>query len=143
MSPPHQRCNESCPLLRNCRKDIAADLRWDPPVIEIFTQHWKYLKYGKEESAPETPKMTKTHLVIKWTEPFADSLDHVTGTRTIPLSNVIHEDANAPNVAPALATNQPYGAKFGLVEGKLIAHASHSHTLFHDDNATVYCYLKK
>jgi len=94
------------------------------------------LKDHKEESAPDTPKITKTLTVIKWTEAFAAFLNCVIGTRTIPLPYVICEDEAVLNVAPALATNQPYGAEFGSVEVELIARASHGH-------AKVYYHLEK
>jgi len=80
-------------------------------------------------------------MVIKWTEAFADFLNRVIGTRTIPLSYVIRDDEAVP--APALATNQPYGAEFSSVEVELIARASHGHALFRDDNTKVYYYLEE
>ena len=73
-----------------------VNIRWDP-IIKTFAQHWKSLKDRKEESAPATPKITKTPLdVMKWTESFADFLNRVIGMRTIPLSYVTRQDGD-PN----------------------------------------------
>jgi hypothetical protein len=119
-----------------------GNIRWDP-TIKTFAQHWKSLKDRKEESAPATPKITKTLDVMKWTESFADFLNRVIGMRTIPLSYVTRQDGDVPNAAPALATNQPYGEVFGSVEAELIARASHGHAMFRDDNAKVYYYLEE
>jgi len=95
-----------------------GNVRWDP-VIKSFAQHWKSLKDRKDESDPDTPKITKTLTVIKWTEAFADFLNRVIGTGTIPLSYVIRDEEAVPAAAPPLATNQPYGAEFGSVEVEL------------------------
>jgi hypothetical protein len=48
-----------------------------------------------------------------------------------------------PDAAPALAQNQPHSNDHGSVEGELVARASHEHTLFRDDNASVYHYLEE
>jgi len=78
-----------------------GNVRWDQ-VIKSFAQHWKSLKDRKDKSDPDTPKITKTLTAIKWTEAFADFLNRVIGTRTIPLSYVIRDDGAVPAVAPPL-----------------------------------------
>ena len=140
------RMNAAIKLLRFYetvgRVHTASNLKWDP-VIKSFSQHWKSLTDRKDESTPDTPKITKTLTVIKWTEAFADFLNRVIGTRTIPLSYVIRADATVANIAPPIAANQPYAAEYGSVESELIARASHTHALFRDDNAKVYYYLEE
>jgi len=125
------------------RKATAANMKWTT-CIKSFTQHWKALEDRKTEAdGPDVPKITKSLVVTKWTEAFADFLNRVMGIRTVPLSYVIRENTNVPAVAPTLATNQPFSTDHGSVEGELIARASHTHALFRDDNAQVYYFLEE
>ena len=125
-------------------RDItAANLQWTP-CIKIFAIHWQSLKDRKKnDDVPEVPKITKTLIVTKWTESFADFLHRVIGTRTIPLSYIIRPEVDVPPAAPALAAGQPYSTIHGSVEAELIARASHTHALYRDDNAQVYYYLEE
>lgn len=119
----------------------AGNMQWDP-VIKAFVEHWKALKERKSKDKPETPKISRTLPVVKWTEAFHDYLHRVVGTRTIPLAYVVRSEVNVP--APtALLNGQPYSELHGSVEGELIARASHAHALYRDDNAAVYYLLEE
>jgi hypothetical protein len=52
------------------------------------------------------------------------------------------ETADVP-AEPPLATNQPFSAEHGSVEAELIAHASHNHPLFQQDNSDIYYGLEE
>ena len=80
---------------------------------------------------------------MKRTEAFSDFSRQVIGTWTIPLSYVIRETVPVPAAAPPLMTNQPYAEVFGLVKEELIDRATHTHTLYRDDNASLYFYLEE
>ena len=45
--------------------------------------------------------------------------------------------------APPLVTNQLHSKEHRLVENELIAHASHAHALFKEDNSTMYYHLEE
>ena len=42
-----------------------------------------------------------------------------------------------------MENNQPHSLEHGSIELELIAHASHTHALYQDDNSTVYHYLEE
>ena len=131
-----------------CREIIAPNMRWKI-TIKSFVEHCKYLEEQKKEAdVPDVPKIKKHLDVTKWTESFADFLDHVMGRRTVPLSYVIKNDYVVPAIAPPLAAIvewglYPYSTEYGSVEGELVAQASHSHALFRNYNAQVYHYLEE
>ena len=120
----------------------AANIQWDP-VMKNFELQWKALKAKKDADEPDVPKITKALPVIKWSEAFQDHLNRIIGLRTIPLQYVIRPEANVPNAAPALATNQPYSEEHGSVEDDLVARASHAPALYRDDGAKVYHLLEE
>ena len=120
----------------------GGNLQWDT-VMKNFEIQWKALRAKKEEDMPEVPKISKALPVIKWTEAFQDFLAKVVGVHTIPLSYAIMAGADVPAATPALAPSQPHSMEHGSVKDKLVARASHTHALFHDDNATVYHHLEE
>ena len=123
------------------RELSASNMRWDP-VIKNFSQQWKALKDRKDGEAPVVPKTSKTLSIIKWTEAFTDFLHRKIGVRMVPLAYVVREVVDPP-APPPLATNLPHSTEHNLVEGELIAQASHAHPLFRDDNSAVYYLLEE
>ena len=61
----------------------------------------------------------------------------------IPLAYVIRKDEKVPVVAPPLQAGQPHSEAHGSIEGEMIVWASHTHTMFRDDNAAVYYALEE
>ena len=61
----------------------------------------------------------------------------------IPLAYVICANVNVAAPPPQLTVNQPRTDEHGSVEAELVAHSSHTHALYHDDNLLVYFNLKK
>jgi hypothetical protein len=119
-----------------------ANMQWNP-VMKNFELQCKALKDKKDKDPPEVPKISKALPVIKWTEAFKDHLARRIGVRTVPLSYVIRAAEAVPGATPALTAGQPHSTEHGSVEGELVARASHTHSLFRNDNATVYHYLEK
>ena len=72
-----------------------------------------------------------------------DFLNRKIGNRNIPLVYIIHDEPNPPAAAPPLAPGQPHSTKHGSVEAELIAWASHTHALFHNDNSDLYFLLEE
>jgi hypothetical protein len=116
-------------------------MQWEP-VMKNFIVSWKALKDRKDGETPEVPKISKTLSIIKWTEAFTDFLHRKIGVQMIPLAYVVRVDIVPPPPA-ALATNLPYSADHGSVEGEMIARASHNHPLFRDNNSAVYYLLEE
>jgi hypothetical protein len=102
----------------------------------------KSLQERKLKDNPETPKISKSLPVVKWTKAFYDFLNRVIGTRTISLAYVVHDEVAVP-APPLLLNNQTFSETQGSVEAELIARASHAHPLFRDDNASVYYLLEE
>ena len=100
-------------------------------------------KERKGEDSPGVPKISKALLVIKRTETFQDFLNRKIGNHDIPLAYIIHDEPNPPAAAPPLAVGQPHSIEHGSVEAELIAQASHTHALFHDDNSDLYFLLEE
>ena len=141
-----KRLGVACELIRFYqtvgRDPTPGNLQWTN-VMKNFEIQWESLKDRKDETVPATPLITRTLTVLKWTGPFRDFMSRVIGVRTIPLSYVIRPEAAVPNVAPALAANQPHSTEFGSVEAELVARASHGHALYRVDNASVYHYIEE
>ena len=51
---------------------------------------------------------------------------------------VIRDAVAVPVVAPVLEAGAPHSTKHGSVKGEMIARLSQTHTLFRDDNCSVY-----
>ena len=119
------------------RNLTAGNIRWDP-IIKDFKIQWKALEDRKKADKPDTPKISKALPIIKWTEAFDDYLHRIIGSRLVPLAYVTRETAAVDANVPELATNKPHSARYGSVEGDLVARASHNHPLFREDNAEVY-----
>ena len=91
------------------REITAPNMRWTT-TIKYFVEHWKALEEQKKEAdVPDVPKITKHLSVTKWKESFEDFLALVIGSRTIPLSYVIRNDAVVPAIAPPLAAIVGWG----------------------------------
>ena len=54
------------------------------------------------------------------------------------MAYIIWDEPNPPAAAPPLAPGQPHSIEHGSVEAELIARASHTHALFHNDNSDLY-----
>ena len=61
-------------------------------TIKKFVAHWKSLTNLKDSTDPEVPKISKSPLIMKWTEAFSDFTRRVIGARTTPLSYVIRDN---------------------------------------------------
>ena len=108
--------------------------------MKNFEIQWMALKARKKDEDPEVPNITKALPIIKWVETFQDFL-HL--TLMIPLAYVICANANVPAQPPQLTVNQPHSDEHGSMETELVAHSSHTHALYHDDNLLVYFHLKE
>ena len=113
------------------------------PVIKNFTEHLKSLTVRKDATDTEVPKILKTLHIMKWTEAFSNFSRRVIGTRKITLSCVIRDTVAISGDTPPLMPNQTYAAEFGSVEEEMIAHATHTHPLYHNDNAYLYFYSEE
>ena len=100
-------------------------------------------KRKKRDDSPDVPKISKALPVIKWTETFQDFLNRKIGNRNIPLAYIIRDEPNPPAAALPLAAGQPHSIEHGSIESELIAQASHTHALFHDDNSDLYYLLEE
>jgi hypothetical protein len=125
------------------REIQAGAMMWDP-VLKNFDLQWKALETRMKSNADqEVPKISKTLVIIKWTKAMDDFLHRKIGTRTIPRAYVTRATAAAPALCPPQANNLPHSTEHGSVEDDLIAHASHTHPLFRDDNSAVYFDLEE
>ena len=136
----------TCDLVRfytTVGRDLTvANLQWST-VMKNFEIQWMALKERKWDDSPDVPKISKGLLVIKWTEAFQDFLNRKIGNRNFPLVYIIRDEPNPPAAAPPLAAGQPHSIEHGSVEAELIAQASHTHALFHDDNSDLYYLLEE
>jgi hypothetical protein len=120
----------------------AANLQWIT-VVKNFEIQWKALMDKKAKDEPETPKISKSLNIMKWSEAFRDILHRCIGVRNVPIVYVIREDADVPADAPALMAGQPHSTEAGSVEMELTNRASHIHPLYREDNEAVYHRLEE
>ena len=110
--------------------------------LRDFYEQWEHLLKKGEESNPDTPCITRTLPIIKWTESFEEFLHQVLGVQHVPLSYVIRTDA-AVGPAPPLIANRSYSQLHGSVEDELVARSSHNGATFKSDNAMVFKYIEE
>ena len=101
------------------------------------------LKEGKGDESPDVTKISEVLPVIKWTEAFQDFLNRKIGNCNISLAYIICDEPNPPAAVPPLAAGQPHSIEHRSVKSELIARASHTHVLFHDDNSDLYYLLEE
>eukprot|EP00957_Ditylum_brightwellii_P196080 14939436-Ditylum_brightwellii.AAC.1 len=92
---------------------------------------------------PVVPKITRELPVMQWTDVFDDFLHRKIGVRIIPLSYVKRATALASRPVSDHKDDLPHGGEFDSIEEELAAQASHTHPLYHEDNAAVYYCLKE
>ena len=63
--------------------------------------------------------------------------------RTIPLAYITRETVNVPAIPPPQEVNKPHSTEHGSIEVELVAHASHDHELYKEDNWSVYYHLEE
>ena len=117
-------------------------MRWTN-ISKIFEIQWKALKDHKKEQDPEVPKITKSLPIIKWTKAFYDYLYRIIGVYTIPLAYIMRTNAQVAMPAPPLMVGQPHSEEHGSIESGMVAHASHDHPSYRDDNSEVYFKLEE
>eukprot|EP00957_Ditylum_brightwellii_P133022 10142913-Ditylum_brightwellii.AAC.2 len=89
------------------------------------------------------PKITWELPVMQLMDVFDDLLHRKIGVRTIPLSYVTRATALVSRQASDHKDDLPYGEEFDSIKEDLVAQASHTHPLYHEDNATVYYCLEE
>ena len=58
-----------------------------------FYEQWENLLKKGETTEPDTPRITRTLPIIKWTESFEEFLHQVLGVQSVPLSYIIREQS--------------------------------------------------
>jgi hypothetical protein len=136
----------ACELVRyyetTGRALTAANLHWTS-VMKHFEIHWKALMDKKSKDEPETPKISKSLNIMKWSEAFRDILHRCIGVRNVPIIYVIREEAAVPAAVPALMAGQPHSTEAGSMEMELTLRASHVRPLYREDNESVYHRLEE
>lgn len=123
------------------RDPTPANMRFT--VIKGFTETWEYLEKKQDKDEPDTPKITKNLAIMQWSQAFEDNLSRIIGSRLIPLSYVIREEANPAGPVPDAQANRAYADIYENIEKEMIALASHDHALYQADNAEVYHKLEE
>ena len=112
-------------------------------VLKNFGEQWEAIMQKEGEDELEVPKITRSLLIVRWTESFEDFLHRVIGSRHIALSYLIRENVVPVNPPPALVANRCYCEEHGSVMEELIARATHDHTKYGDDNEKLYSLLEE
>jgi hypothetical protein len=107
----------------------AANPQWNT-VMKNFEIQWKALMDKKDKDEPDTPKISKSLNIMKWSESFRDILHRCIGVRNVPIVYVIRDEAAVPAAVPALMAGQPHYTEAGSVEMELTLRSSHVHPLF-------------
>jgi hypothetical protein len=115
----------------------AANIQWDP-VIESSHEYWESLTQQIKDSPPVLPKITKSLPIMKWQEAIDTYFSRVHGARSVPLTYIIRKNVAIADPLPSLVQDKPYSADNGSLEAEMVATASHSHSLYRIDNATVH-----
>jgi hypothetical protein len=111
--------------------------------MKNFEIQWKALMDKKDKDEPDTPKISKSLNIMKWSESFRDILHRCIGLWNVPIVYVIRDEAAVPAAVPALMAGQPHSTEAGSVKMELTLWSSHVHPLFREDNETVYHRLEE
>jgi hypothetical protein len=111
--------------------------------MKNFEIQWTALMDKKRKDEPETPKISKSLNIMKWSEAFRNILHRCIGVCNVPIVYVIREAAAVPAAVPPLMAGQPHSTEAGSVEMELTSRASHNHPLFQEDNEAVYHRLEE
>ena len=87
-------------------------------VLKGFNEQWQSLVRKGSDVDPDTPCITRSLPIMKWTESFTDFLSQVIGHREIPLSYLIREHDIVPAAAPVLLNQRSYSVEHASVEGE-------------------------
>ena len=102
-----------------------------------FGKIWKNTKENRKADDPNTPTISNSLPIMKWTEDFREHPHRCVGARMIPLAYVTHDDEAVPGPCSLLKKDQQFSEKHGSVEEDLVHCASHGHGLNKTDNAIV------
>eukprot|EP00957_Ditylum_brightwellii_P061032 4633119-Ditylum_brightwellii.AAC.1 len=112
-------------------------------VIKSFLDQWKELNNCKKHTQPAVPKITVKLPVMHWTDVFDDILWRKIGVKIIPMSCMTRVTALAIRPVSMHTDDLPQGEEYESIEEDLVAQVSLAHTLYHEDNASVYFCLKE
>ena len=118
------------------------NVHYENCLIDFYEQWENLLKKG-EDNEPDTPRITRTLPIIKWTEAFEEFLHQVLGVQSVPLSYIIRLRADVDPTPSPLAFNRAYSDEHGSVAGELIARTSHQTVHYTSDNQRVYQYIEE
>ena len=106
--------------------------------MKNFDVQWKPLMDKKSKDEIETPKISKSLNIMKWSEAFREHLHRWISIHDVPIISVIRENASMPDNVIDLMYGQPQSIEAGYVEMELTNQASHIHPIFHEDSEAVY-----
>eukprot|EP00957_Ditylum_brightwellii_P190368 14491488-Ditylum_brightwellii.AAC.1 len=112
-------------------------------VIKSFTNQWTRLKDRKQQMQPVVLKITGELPIMQWVDVFDDFLNWKIGVRTISLSYATRATALISMPVSVHRDDLPHGEELDSIEEELVAQASHTHPLYHEDNTTVYYCLEE
>ena len=124
-------------------RDCTAGNMHYQNVLREFGEQWEAILQKEKEDEADVPKITRTLPIVRWTESFEDFLHRAIGSRHIALSYLIREDVTPVDPPPPLQENRSYSEEHGSVMEEMIAHATHDHTKYNDDNEKLYSYLEE
>eukprot|EP00957_Ditylum_brightwellii_P190035 14467529-Ditylum_brightwellii.AAC.2 len=82
------------------------------------------LKKHCKEDVPKMPKISKTLLILQWTESFSDFL-----------SRKVDENSSRPATIGAQENTKPHISGHGSIKADLVARASHLNSNYKEDNS--------
>ena len=143
---PQKRILVACDIVQyyktTGRGITTNNISWNTEIKNLEAQG-KALKERKKGDKPDTPKITNTLPVIKWTQAFGDYLNRIMGHSTTPLSYVVREEVTVPVHSQHLVPCQPHLEDHISVEADLVVRASNTHALYCDNNSLVYYKLEE
>ena len=118
-------------------KPTASYLRYNP-VVKNFKLECDAIKEHKKKEV-KTPQISQKLDIILWTEAFLDFLSRIVGSRNIHLACVVQTIDILDYDTPFELMNDTCCTECaGSLEEELIKRESQSHSLFKEDDATVY-----
>ena len=124
------------------RELTPANMHYENCLVDFYEQWENLLKKG-DTTEPDTPRITRTLPIIKWTESFEEFLHQVLGVQSVPLSYVIREQSAVNPAPPPLANNRSYSDLHESVAGELIVRTSHLTSHYTSDNQKVFKYIEE
>ena len=110
--------------------------------MDTFISQRNAIEIKAKEAKPDVPKHTKNMAVAKWNDYMRVYAAQVFGVRKPTLNNLLRKETSVNSIPTPLVTYCPHLSQAVSIKDTQAMQLSHTHTLYHDDNKTLFGVLE-